>query len=251
MSEDFNNQSQVSVDGISSGLKTNDEVDAIVRAKIARTTEKITRELEEKHRAEIERLSSTAKSIDVDDIIAKAKDAAKRELNNDIQRLQAEHAEKAKKMAEEKQQQEQQANIARQADQYFKHVKDVSYDASVHKVDIFTGSTDDSKADLEEFAPLLLMVGDLDIEGTSEIMSELAKKPKKLRELNRDAKENNKRAVFSELKELASQIKEKRSPAVRSVAREPVTPLKPSTVGSSSGSVYTVADYKRDPRLRR
>lgn len=251
MSEDFNNQSQVSVDNISSGLKTNEEVDAIVRAKIARTTEKITRELEEKHKAELERLGSTAKNIDIDDIIEKAKDAAKRELNNDIQRLQAEHAEKAKKMAEEKRQQEHQEAIARQADQYFKHVKDVSYDASVHKVDIFTGSTDDSKADLEEFAPLLLMVGDLDIEGTPEIMSELAKKPKKLRELNRDAKENNRRAVLSELKDLANQIKEKRSPSIKSIARDPVTPLKPSTVGSSRSGAYTVADYKRDPRLRR
>ena len=154
----------------------------------------------------------------------------------DFQRVQQESS--------KKQQQELTEKIANQYVNRVSHLLD-KVDKSEDRCGIFTAKG------MQDYHPLLLMAGELDLEDTADIMREVAKRPAVLERLTTAAERGRKTSVLAEFEEISKKIKEaKTDNSSYAKNKEPLTQLKPSTVGSSSRKDYSLNDYKSDPRLR-
>jgi len=205
---------------------TQSQLNAIIGDRLARERAKMSRDISE---------APPVKMIDEAALLEKAKQIAKQEMIQDLEKHKHDHF-----------QRQQQADNERRANQYVNHVRDIKVDPSEDECGVFT------EKGAKKYAPLMLAAGDLNLEDTAEIMKELAKRPSRLVAMNVAAKEEDMDAIRAEFKKISNRLKEsKEDVRVKSTSREPLTQLKPSTVGSSSSKAYTVADYKRDPRLRR
>jgi hypothetical protein len=133
------------------------------------------------------------------------------------------------------------------ASQYVSHVTHLvgKVDKSEDPLGIFTAEG------MKEYAPLLMVAGELNLEDTADIMKEVAKRRGLVSRLTNDAEKGRKRSVIVEFEEISKELKRaKQDSNSYTKNKEPLTQLKSSTVGSSSRKEYTVADYKNDPRLR-
>lgn len=230
MSDEFVNQDS-SVEQPTPKLYTeaelNQRIDAIAGRKKAEGYEKAKRELGE---------VQPQKHIDEQAIINRTTEAVQQRMMQDFQKVQQQSAEKQRQELDEK-----------KANQYVSHVNHLlgKVDKSEDPLGIFT------KEGMEEYYPLLMVAGELNLEDTADIMREVAKRRGLVSRLTADAEKGRKRSVLVEFEEISKELKKtKQENSSYSKNKEPLTQLKPSTVGSSSRKEYTVADYKNDPRLR-
>lgn len=86
------------------------------------------------------------------------------------------------------------------------------------------------------------------VDNTADVMYELAKNPEKIISL-RDIAAMNPAAAQRKMQELAASIKVNEQALKQPNANEPLSQIKPSTVGTDNGSM-TVSDYKKVDWLR-
>jgi hypothetical protein len=230
MSEEFVDQGS-SVEQSQPRLYTeaelNQRIDAIAGRKKAEGYEKGRREAE---------ANFSPKSIDEQEIINRTTQAVEQKMLQGFQKHQQESAQKQHNQY-----------IEKNADQYLSHVNHLigKIDKSEDRCGIFT------EKGMKEYNSLLLMAGELNLEDTADIIKEIAKRPAAVERLSYAAEKGRKTSVLAEFEDISNKLKEaKKESGNYSKNREPLTTLKPSTVGSSSRKDYTVADYKNDPRLR-
>ena len=236
MSEDLVQQ-DVNVAPIQEPVYTQSQLNAIIGERLAREKAKNQRETTDQPQG---------RYIDEAALVQKAK----QEMIQDLEKHKQDHFQRQKQAEAKAQADLAQAEFDKNASQYISHVSDLidKVDISEDPMRVFT------EKGMKKYADLLVMAGELNLEDTKDIIRELAKRPSKLADLNRNAKDKDSDVVLYELKKISDRLKDDKADGrIKSSQREPLTQLKPSTVGSSSSSkAYTsVSDYKNDPRLRR
>lgn len=147
------------------------------------------------------------------------------------------------KTAQEEEQRRYKTQFEIDKNQYQAKVKDVSLSPEEDELGLFDPKNE------QKYLPLQIVAGNLNMEDTAEIMKELARNPRKLRELNLAAKDCDWDYVKSAFKKISKSIKENESGIYeRSRAKEPLNHLKPSAGGSSNRET-NLDDLRRDRSL--
>lgn len=147
------------------------------------------------------------------------------------------------KSAQEEEQRRYMTQFEIDKNQYKSKVKDVSLPPEEDELGLFDPKNE------QKYLPLQIVAGNLNMEDTAEIMKELARNPRKLRELNIAAKDCDWDYVKSAFKRISKSIKENESGInERSRAKQPLNHLKPSAGGSSNREA-SLDDLRRDRSL--
>lgn len=234
MSEDLVQQ-DVNVAPIQEPVYTQSQLNAIIGERLAREKSKNQRDTTDQPQV---------RHIDEAALVQKAK----QEMIQDLEKHKQDHFQRQQQAEAKAKADMEQAEFDKKASQYISHVSDLinKVDKSEDPMGVFT------EDGMKEYADLLVMAGEFNLEDTKDIIKELAKRPEKLANLDSLAKGKRSKVVLFELKKISDRLKEyKDDGRIKSTQREPLTQLKSSTVGSSSSKAYTLADYKNDPRLRR
>lgn len=197
-------------------------VNDIVADRLARQEEKLRRQFEED-------LNKVRSSLPDEGAIAA--------------RVRSELETQYKKDLEQQQNAAMQMQFEKDKNQYQNQVKDIKISPEEDRMGLF-----DSKND-QKYLALKIAAGNFNMEGTAEIMKELARNPRKLRDLNEAAKDGDWDYVKESFKDISSSMKENEySRKTYSRASEPLSHLKSSSGGSSSREM-TQEDYRNDPSL--
>lgn len=233
MSEELQ-ANEISTQAPAERMYTTTEVNQIVGRKKA--------EVEEKYRKrQDEQPVNAAPVFDRQSLIEEAKAAAKAEMMQEIGR----HKQAAEQHRQADLEKQAQADLEKDAIKYLDHVKGVVVPPEEDELKLFTAEGQN------KYAPLCIMGGNINHPDTVEIMKELARSPRKLRELNLAAKDGDKEYVSLQFKKIADSIKEnKHAVSSRSNTKSPLTQLKTSTVGSSSGKQPTISELRKADWLR-
>lgn len=207
----------------SARMLSQDTVNNIVAARLARQEEQWQRKLDEE-------VSKVRNSLpDKSAIAAEVR-----------QELEAQY----RKSQEEQQQAMFQTQFQRDKNQYQTLVKDIQLSPDEDEVGLFASDAD------KTYLPLQIVAGNLNMEDTAEIMKELARSPGKLAQALMFAEKGNFNGVKAMFKKISSSMKDNQVElSTRSKAAEPLSHLKASSGGSSNREM-TLDDYKRDPSLR-
>lgn len=206
---------------------TQEQLNAIVGREKMAAAERERRQAEERHKAEIESLRSTG--VDKSALIAEVK---------------AQMVQEFQQHQQQREQEKTQAQLAQYANNYIEHVKGVQVEPEDDPVGIFSNP--------EPYAQLALMVGELNMENTVDIMKELARKPGKLSSAYTAALTGNKALLKAQLVQIDKSIRQNKEALENEPkVNAPLSRVKPSATGSRVDySKYTLADWKKHPALR-
>ncbi len=225
---------EISTQAPAERMYTTTEVNQIVGRKKA--------EVEEKYRKrQDEQPVNTAPVFDKQALIEEAKAAAKAEMMQEIGR----HKQAADQQRQADLEKAAQADLQKDAIKYLEHVKGVEVPHEEDALKLFTAEGQ------HKYAALCVMGGNINHPDTVDIMKELARNPRKLRELNAAAKDEDKDYVRLEFNKIADSIKQnKQALSSRSNTKSPLTQLKTSTVDSSSSKQPTISELRKASWLR-
>ncbi len=231
MSDDLvQNESSVQEQQVQPRLHNDQEVDKIVQARLARKEAQMQREFEERLKGQ----SSSVPQFDTQAIIEQTTRAVEAKFRQDFERNRIESESKRAQLESEK-----------QATQFLDHIRNIQVTPEEDELEFFTPDG------LERYASLGMMAGDLNFPDTADIMKELARNPKKLRELNLAARDKDKAYVKLQFKKISDSIKQNQHALdTKPRINAPVTPLKSSTSGSSSTGNLSVSDIARLSSMR-
>ncbi len=214
-------------------LLSADHVNKIVQREKAAAADKVRKEMEVAHQAELARMSSQQPPQSLGGIPQQSTEEIESRIYNRIM-------EEAQKAQDEQEQQQHKQAMEQTASQYFLKMG--------KGAELF----DDFKETMSAFNPasfpqVVFLAAEL--ENTPELMYEMAKNPHKLATIDYLA-QRDPMAAKAELMKLSNSIEaNKKAKAENVSAQPPLSRLKSSTVGADTGSM-SMRDLKASPHLR-